>query len=163
MISMRSTLALFAWFLTGCLTGCKEGISPRLAPLPPQVRSASEKVVLGGVTVRLETYLWRDFQPVSPPDGKPLMAVLRVRSVDGAAVPSTTRADSVWIINGATTWVAGVLPASTAGDTTYIEVFARDGPKWGPGIHVHVVLRVRDGSTPPVLLRSTAQPIHRTS
>jgi len=162
MLSMRSALTLSAWFLAGCFTGCKEGISPNVAPVPPHVRSAAERVVVGGATVWLETFLWRDFQPVSPPNGEPLIAILRVRTVNGAAISPTAKADSVWIINGETAWVAQVMQEYPTADTTYLEVVARGGPKWGPGIRVDVVLRVRDGSTPPILLRASAQPIHRT-
>src|SRR2546426_9873342 len=49
-----------------------------------ELHNAPQQTTLAGVTLQLETYLWRDYQPVAPPDGEPLIAVLRVKSVDGA-------------------------------------------------------------------------------
>ena len=33
-------------------------------------------VAIAGATLRVDASLWRDFQPISPPDGKPLAAIL---------------------------------------------------------------------------------------
>src|SRR5213592_847795 len=72
-------------------------------------RALAPRVVsVDGATLRLEASLWRDFPPISPPDGKPLIAGLRVLAVDGAPIPSTLRVDSVWIYNGAAVWAASV-------------------------------------------------------
>jgi hypothetical protein len=117
---------------------------------------------VGGAIIRLEPYLWRDFQPISPPDGKPLIAVLRVRTTNGAAITPGLRADTAWVVNGPTAWVAAVILEHASSDSTYFEVVAREGPKWGPGINVDVVLRLHDASGAPVFLRANAQPIHRT-
>jgi len=147
-----------AWLLAGC----KDGIAPVIEPAPPQVLNAPAEVVVGGVTVRLETYLWRDFEPFSPADGKPLIAVLRIKSRDGTAIPSTLSVDSVWVVNGETAWVAKATQEYPPADSSYIEFVARDGPKWGPGVTVDVVLRLRESTGDPLFLRATAQPIHRT-
>src|SRR5438552_2287407 len=45
---------------------------------------------------------------------------------------------------------------------SFFEVVARDGPKWGPGIAVDVVVRLRDGAGHEVLLQARAQWINRT-
>jgi hypothetical protein len=39
---------------------------------------------------------------------------------------------------------------------------ARDGPKWGPGIEVDVVIRLRDAAGRHVLLQAREQLVHRT-
>jgi hypothetical protein len=118
---------------------------PTLVPAPPEVRNAPEQLSIGGATVRVETYLWRDFQPIAPPDGRGLIAVLRIKDVSGSAVP-TLHADSVWIINGDVAWVAAVVQEQPQTDTSHFEVVVREGPKWGPGIDVDVVLLLRDAS-----------------
>ncbi|HZC68726.1 MAG TPA: hypothetical protein VE201_08925 [Nitrospirales bacterium] len=147
-----------AWLLAGC----KEGTAPVIAPVPSEILSAPEEIVVRGVTVRLDTYLWRDFQPVSPPDGKPLIAVLRLKSTDGKAIPSGLRVGSVWVVNGDSAWMAEARQEHPPADSAEIEFVAREGPKWGPGITVDVVIRVRDATGDPRLLRATAQPIYRT-
>src|SRR5436853_2746490 len=72
---------------------------PSLVPLTSELHNAPQQTTLAGVTLQLETYLWRDYQPVAPPDGEPLIAVLRVKSVDGASIPAALQADSAWVIN----------------------------------------------------------------
>jgi hypothetical protein len=43
-----------------------------------------------------------------------------------------------------------------------LEVFAEGGPKWGPGIEVDVVVRLRDAAGKSWYLKARRQPIHRT-
>jgi len=127
-------------------------------------RALAPRVVsVDGATLRLETSLWRDFQPISPPDGKPLIAGLRVLTVDGAPIPSTLRADSVWIYNEAAVWAASVTeeqPRSVG--ASFFEVVARNGPKWGPGIEVDVVVQLRDAAGHAFLLQAPRALIGRT-
>jgi hypothetical protein len=136
---------------------------PLLAPPSPELRDAPEEVTVDGLSVRLETYLWRDFQPVAPPDGQPLIAVLRVMTTDGTPVPPTLHADQAWVIADGVSWAASVREEQgrVAGSPSF-EVVARDGPKWGPGIAVDVVIRLRASSGAPVLLSARGQSIHRT-
>ena len=101
-----------------------------------------------------------DFQPISPPDGKPLIAVLRVKAADGAALAATFHVDGAWVINGAEVWTASVGDEKLA--SAYYEVVARDGPKWGPNVSVDVVVRIREPSGSSKLLRAAAQVIQRT-
>ena len=93
----------------------------------------------------------------------PLLASLQVRTADGSDVPATVRADMVWVLNGSETW--SVVPReekSRSNTAPYYEVIARDGPKWGPGITVDVVVRLRDAEERAFLLRAPGQMIHRT-
>ena len=134
-----------------------------LVPLTSELHNAPQQTTLAGVTLQLETYLWRDYQPIAPPDGEPLIAVLRVKSVDGASIPAALQADSTWIINGDLVWATAVHEERPRGtDPRFVEVVARDGPKWGPGIAVDVVVRLRDGAGHEVLLQARAQWINRT-
>lgn len=136
---------------------------PMLVPVSSDVRSAPQEAVIADVTVRLETYLWRDYQPISPPDGQPLIAVLRIETVDGAAIPASLQADSAWILNGELAWATAVREEWPRGPVaSFFEVAARNGPKWGPGIEVDVVVRLRDAAGQILLLQARAQLIHRT-
>jgi hypothetical protein len=124
---------------------------------------APRLVSADGATLRLEAALWRDFQPSSPPDGKPLIAGLRVLTIDGASIPSTLRADSVWIYNGAAVWAASVTEEqSRSAGGSFFEVVARNGPKWGPGIEVDVVVQLRDAAGHALLLQAPRTLIGRT-
>ena len=112
----------------------------------------------------LDASLWRDFMPISPPDGKALVTVLQVRAEDGSEVPATVVVDMVWVLNGAD--VCSALPREERSrhETAPIyELVARDGPKWGPGITVDVVVRLRDQGGHDSLLRVANRPIKGTS
>ena len=136
---------------------------PSLVPPTAELHNAPQQTRLAGVTLQLETYLWRDYQPIAPPDGEPLIAVLRVERVDGASIPAALQADSAWIINGDLAWATAVREDRPRGtDPLFVEVVARDGPKWGPGIAVDVVIRLHDGAGHQVLLQARAQWINRT-
>jgi hypothetical protein len=152
-----------AWALASACTS--EGVldPPALVPVSSEVRSAPQEIALADVTVRLESYLWRDFQPIATPDGKPLTAVLRIKTIDGAPIPASLQADTAWVLNGDLAWAAAVREEWPRGAaSSFFEVVARGGPKWGPGIEVDVVVRLRDEAGQYVLLQARAQLIQRT-
>jgi len=128
--------------------GCAQG-----GPTAPESASASTlataptDVVVDGKTLTLGASLWRDFQPISPPDGKPMIAALQVRTGDGSAVPTTVTADRVWLVHGTAVWSGVPREERPRQDTEPIyELVARDGPKWEPGILVDVVVQLRDAN-----------------
>jgi len=151
------------------LSGCGHGdarLSPAALLAPAElgrVRAAAESVAAAGATLRLDTYLWRDFMPVAPPDGQPLRAVLRITTADSSAFPPALRADAAWVLNGGAVWATWLEEARprTPGDPT-LEVGAQGGPKWGPGIEVDVVVRLRGVAGAAGYLRARDQLIHRT-
>ena len=149
----------------GCGGGTTTVDSSLLAsPQIAQLRSAPEQVTLSsGTSLHLTPYLWRDFQPVSPPDGKPMIAVFTVETTDQAPIPDTVHVTNAWVINRNETWQ--VKPAEeqprTSGSSQF-EVVGRNGPKWGPDISVDVIVEVRDNHNTAYLLQSRQQLIHRT-
>src|SRR5215831_15027880 len=97
-----SVLILLAW-------GCSRSSSPTdpgvpLIPVPADVRTAPETVTVDGATLQLTTSLWRDFMPITPPDGKPLAAVLRITEVKGGNLPPGLDARAAWVIVGDMAW-----------------------------------------------------------
>ncbi len=125
--------------------------------------AAATSVVLAGKALTLSTYLWRDFQPISPSDGRALAGVLRISTSDGSGLPTSVTADRVWVILGEQLWQT--TPSETGGrdgTSPVYESSIRDGPKWGPGVTVDVVIRLGDGSGRTVLLRAANQLITRT-
>ena len=154
-------LAIAACIVGGCASDTVLA-PPTLVPVSPELRSAPAQLLFGGATVHLDTYLWRDFQPITPPDGKPLIASLRVVSVGGAAIPTTLQADSAWIVNGDVAWASAVVQEQPRSDPSSFQVVAREGPKWGPGIDVDVVLQLRDATGQAFLLGASGQLMHRT-
>ena len=155
-----SRRALVAVLMLGAACASPEPtVSPRdLAEL----RVATTTAVVGGRSLSLEAYLWRDFQPSSPPNGKPLVAIARIRSVDGTEIPTSTRVVGLWVINGGDVWAASPREEQQRVPAAEFDVVARDGPKWGPGIEVDVIVAVRDGAGAVSLVRAPARRINRT-
>lgn len=135
------------------------GDAPDLATL----EGAPTSVMVDGQTLLLAARLWRDFMPLSPPDGRPLRAVLTVTTLAGQPLPEGLSLDRVWVINGAEVWSGAVASRQDDGrNPSTASWIAEDGPKWGPGIAVDVVVRLRGAAGSPALLKVAGVLITRT-
>jgi hypothetical protein len=148
---MRPDFLLAAGLLVAgcCLPCCRRTPSP-------EVQSAPEAAVIDGRTFRLAADLWRDFMPIAPPDGQPLVAIARITADDGRPLPGDVTIDRLWVVNGKEQWAPGL-----ADRAENLAVHAADGPKWGPGISVDVVVRLARGDA-TWLVRAPDVPIKRT-
>jgi hypothetical protein len=132
---------------------------------PDQLEKAPDTLTIRNLELTLDTYLWRDFMPQSPPDGKPLRASITVISANQEFLPADIDADKLWIINGQEVWSTSLqsvrenLPSEKI---TRIEKMARGGPKWEPGTWVTVVIQIMDQQGNSHLLKVKDQLIHRT-
>ena len=128
------------------------------------LQAAPEEIEIDDTEYTLETDLWRDFMPISPPDGKPLVAVIKVEAPGETAIRSKIDATRLWVVKGKEIWETELAneEGSTIGDT--LKKIGRDGPKWGPGISVDVVVKIIDlKSGTDYLLKASNQYIHRSS
>ena len=151
----RITALLFVCVMAGCAEDA-------LAPSPvSELVSAPVQVRVAGVDLTLETYLYRDFQPITPPNGQPMIAAARVKAAEGEDLPAGLEAEVLHVLYGEEVWAAAPLEERPSTDPGVMEVVARNGPKWGPGVTVDVVLRLRHAGT-TLLLKAAAQQIHRT-
>lgn len=127
----------------------------------PDTHGAPQQVTLAGAELVLETYLVRDFMPFgAPPDGHPLRATFRVRSVNGVPLPEGLTMPEAVVYFGSETWqsVPEIIPTS---DTGLLMGGSTDGPKWGPGVSADVVVTLElDGHQ--ILLGAAGRPIERT-
>lgn len=144
------------------LAGCGDPSTTTISPEPQPLLDAPTQVHLDGHDLTLEAYLWRDFQSISPPDGKPLVAVLRVKTADGRPFPASVTADQVSVVYGDQVWTAPAHQEQPSSQPAVLEVVARNGPRWGPDVTVDVVVRLRGPGGSEFLLRAANQPIHRT-
>ncbi len=128
-----------------------------------ELLSAPEQIEIENRQYILESYLSRDFMPISPPDGKPLIALVTITAADSLEFPSSINADKLWVIkNPEEIWETAFTNEKLTPNYNYqLEKIARDGPKWGPNIQVDVVVRItHEGNT--YLLKASNQTIHRT-
>lgn len=126
------------------------------------LKTAPERVKIEGRFYRLTTYLWRDFMPRSAPDGKPLMAVIKVIPFDSLKFPETLDADRLWVINVQNVWETDLIGKELPHSRAYLEKRAKNGPKWNPGITVDVIVRLATTSQNTYLLKASNQIIHQT-
>ena len=140
---------LLCCFVIGC-QGPPTGPDPRLSEL----LAAPTELTFGDVAFQAEVFAWRDFQPgpATPADGKPLAIVVRI----GQAF-QTSAIERVWVIHDGAVWTA---PAEQVPGTT--DWVARNGPKWGPGVTVDVVMLVRHPQFGASMLRRSGVLIGRT-
>ena len=154
-------------------------VGPPKENLPVSVndlRKARTAIVLDGRSLSLSAYPWRDFMPSSlpAPDGSPMMVVLKVATTDKKPFPSGVRMDRAWVLFGEQLWEASQFRGRVksppydkdgwinCGDSPVCEATARDGPKWGPGVFVDVVVRLTDKEERNHLLRAPKQYVKRT-
>jgi hypothetical protein len=156
-------------FLLVFILGCKKATDPEV-PTPleidrSQLLASPDTINVDGRSLTLSTYMWRDFMPISSPDGKPLITIVYVTATDTATLPTTIEVDKLWIINEDQIWNSGFSEESIPPDQlkpNRIVRVAREGPKWGPLIYVDVIVRVRDSQSTFHLLRASQQWIERT-
>jgi len=163
--------SLLAWLLPIALTlvglGCGgDGLVKPwciLIVTPEELLDAPSRLTFGGHTYELQTFLWRNFQPICPPDGDPLIALVWLVEADSLSIPEDVTIDFLWVVNGDVTWATEFSSEARPPQPAYIlEKVARGGPKWGPGIAVDVVVRVRTGSGDTYRILAAQQAIHRT-
>lgn len=148
--------------VTGCL---QNPVSPPPDIPVSQLLASPDTITLDGRKFYLTTYMWRDFQPISPPDGKPLIAICYITATDTTKLQGTITADAVWIVNNDKVWKSWFTNEPHTPDPSRknrIEKIVRNGPKWGPHITVDVIVRISDKSGHSQLLRASDQWIGRT-
>jgi hypothetical protein len=139
----------FAFMLVCAVSACHAGPSE---PEHTDLRQAPTSVILAGQPFQLPVSLYRDFAPSSPADGQPLAAVVRLPDR-----LTTVSVERVWVLLGEQVWTSGVERVPGAQDWV-----ARGGPKWGPGVAVDVVARLREAGGEGVLARAAGRIIQRT-
>jgi hypothetical protein len=90
--------------------------------------AAPAKITVAGVDLTLDTYLYRDFAPITPENGRPLIAGVRLKAADGAALPADLRAETFHVVYGEQVWTPELVQEWPATDPGEMELVARDGP-----------------------------------
>jgi hypothetical protein len=128
------------------------------------LKAVPSDVSVAGATVRISTYLWRDFMPMCPPGGHPLIAAVTVTADPPSPVPPSIQAVRLVLVHGSTLWITRVIEEHDwMRNDSRFEVIAREGPKWGPDVLVDAVLEIHGGDGHSYLVRAGEQLIDRTS
>jgi len=96
----------------------------------------------------IDAYLWRDFQPNSPPNGKPLISINWLISSDSRPIPDNIVMKQQYVIYRDSVWIANYENETGPSTPDYkIEKISRNGPKWGPKVYVDVVAKISNTKT----------------
>lgn len=163
----RATLGLvsLACILAGA-TGCsEEPIDGYLVPRSyvTAIDGAPDTLSLSGQALVIDAWLGRDFMPTAPSDGRPLSAGVFLRTVTGDSVAVQPADPALFVIYGDEVWVvpAAMRRASAYAPRDGYDIFAGNGPKWGPYVFADVVgTFAADGAT--WTLAAHEVPIHRS-
>ena len=83
--------------------------------------------------------------------------------VDSEPIQAGVELVTIWVTTDRDIWESEFSDEPRLPRPDYeLERIARNGPKWGPGIEVDVVVGVQFESGTPRLVRAPAQMIHRT-
>lgn len=136
-------LLLSAVFIIFTAAGCdRDGISSiDDNPTYGELLKSPQIIEIGRQEFVLSAFLWRDFMPVSPPDGKEMTAIVKVIVADSSKFPTSIKAGRMWVINDNLVWSTTFSETQFGGDYELVKV-ARGGPKWGPEIDVDIVVEL---------------------
>lgn len=147
-------------------TGCdgEKGITSSLMSNVPieDLQRAPQEIEIGDQEYVLETFLWRDFMPVSPPDGKGLIALIKVIEKNEAPIAPDLKLKYLWVINDRDVWFTAFTDETPPSPDDELHRMARDGPTWAPEVQVDVVVGMTMGNGPLKFLRASDQWIYRT-
>jgi len=109
------------------------------------LKSSPENVEIRGNKLYLDTYLWRDFMPGawSGNNGSPLMGSIRFVGQSGDILSNTISISKVYVVNNNKIWACGSFEKRIIENNVF-EVVVRNGPEWGPDIHVDVICEFRN-------------------
>ncbi|HMJ18314.1 MAG TPA: hypothetical protein VK478_07980 [Gemmatimonadaceae bacterium] len=147
-------------FLTLLVTGCGRNPSAPIVQAPPEIIVAPNEIVVGGTTLRLQTYLWRNFQPGSSPDTR-LLAQLRIQAGTGNPIPPGLVVEKAWLVLDDEAWVSTPQQEAPPSSASNMEYMSRGGPEWAVGALITATVQVRDASNNSYLLRAAPQAIGR--
>jgi hypothetical protein len=135
----------------------------------PELAEIPVEITIGMQTLGLDVFLWRDFQPISPPDGKPMLTLIKLVNPDTteAIALEGVVANKLWVFNRAGSSeepeTGGEIWATQLDQQLPSEYMAREGPKWQPGTTVDVVVEISDAQENIYLVKAEQQVIQQTN
>ena len=110
---------------------------------------AVDTLIIGSNSFVLDAFLWRDFMPISPKDGKPMIAINWLISTGSVKIPDNISMVKQYVIYKNEIWEADYEnedPAPSLPEYK-MERISRNGPKWGPNIYVDVISKIHNSKT----------------
>ena len=129
------------------ICGCSEEIDGRVVSAwsPSQVAALPDTIALSGMDVSIRAYAGRDFMPMAPPDGRPLGVSADLIGTPSGPLAFTPSRPILYVILDDRMWMVSAESMRPAENATELwRFYAINGPKWGPGVPVSVVVEFGD-------------------
>ena len=112
-------------------------------------KNAVDTLIIGSNSFVLEAYIWRDFQPMCPENGRPMISINRLISTNSVKIPDNISMIKQYVIYKNKVWEANYDNETQTTDLTGYEIerMSSDGPLWGPEIYVDVISLIHDSKT----------------
>ena len=95
----------------------------------------------------LEAYLWRDFMPISPPNGRALVAINWLIDLDSTDISTNLDLVEQYVIYNDSVWIVPYENGTHTQHLYKLEKISINGPKWGPKIYVDVISKIHNSNT----------------
>jgi hypothetical protein len=109
-----------------------------------EVTFASDVVQAEGKDFLLDPSVWRNMMPGCGIN-RNMIALVSLQTVDMSAMPAGIRPKMLYVVYGSDVWVSTPRDESHPHQDHELIRVSRDGPTWGPGVYVDVVLSFEDG------------------
>ena len=118
-----------------------------------QLLAAPDSLLVDGMKISTDVYLNRDFMPLSPPEGRPLVGIVYLNGTPPGTFPDSVSGVYLWAIRDSSeVWSATMRFQWLEWPNDRRNYYAGEGPLWDPGILVDVVIGVRTSPTKVALV-----------
>lgn len=121
-----------------------------------EVMKATQTSTLDGISLTVDAFVWRDFQPTIPQNGKNgILSSVTLQSVNGEPITGRFRLTQQFVVNTDEVWIPDFENEDSPGDdSATIRKISRNGPIWEPGDDVQVGVNIEDQQTGKSMLLS---------
>jgi len=170
-VGLIAILSISLWFMLSFYNRMEQSDPSNLFTtnrtiIAQNLHKIPEMIQINGHNYSMETYMWRDFMPISPPQERPMIAIINIVDMDNKEenVSKLIDVDKLWVIkNVHEIWETAFENEERPVTKYTLEKVAREGPYWDPYIYVDVVVKIMDITTKNNwLLKASNQQIHMT-
>jgi hypothetical protein len=150
MIKNILKISLFVIYILSILIGCEKDDDNcvKNKSLVPELGYEYDSIVtIESHNYYLYAFLWRDFMPICPPNGHPLISINRLISVDSSAIPNNIKLIKQYVVYEDLVWISQYENETHTIPDYILEGVSRNGPKWGPDVIVEVITKITDIKT----------------
>ena len=146
-LRFTSIILIAISFLTGCKKDEVSNIIVDKELILELDNNAAGVITIDSHDYFIDVYLWRDFQPISPPNGKNLISINWLIRADSSAIPDNIELKQQYVVYGDSLWIADYENETHQIPEYKQKKVSRNGPKWGPLVYVDVIAKVTDSKT----------------